>query len=265
MRRGTAVPQCEMATEPGTQAIDRAAELLVRVVESGRPIAVGELATHTGLPKSTTSRLVGALERRGLVQRSAGRGALSPGPVLLRFAHRDGGQSLVELAAPVLERLAAETRETINIAVPGPLGAEHLDQRDSEHFVGVTNWVGRRVPHHVAANGKVFMAFDAATLPQELERFTPRTITGRAALATELEGVRARGYATAVDELELGLAAMAAPVRADGGAVVAALSISGPTSRLTSKRIERLAPVLLEQAAILGRSLDHHDHERGAA
>jgi len=253
-----------MATEPGTQAIDRAAELLVRVVESGRPIAVGELATHTGLPKSTTSRLVGALERRGLVQRSADRGGLSPGPVLLRFAHRDGGQSLVELAAPVLERLAAETRETINLAVPGPLGAEHLDQRDSEHFVGVTNWVGRRVPHHVAANGKVFMAFGAA-LQRELERFTPRTITSRAALERELERVRACGYATAVDELELGLAAMAAPVRTSDRAVVAALSISGPTSRLTPERIERLAPLLLEQADVLGRRLDNRDHERGAA
>jgi IclR family transcriptional regulator, acetate operon repressor len=265
MPNGTVVPRCEMAIEPGTQAIDRAAELLVRVVESGRPIAVGELATHTGLPKSTTSRLVGALERRGLVQRSADRGRLSPGPVLLRFAHRDGGQSLVELAAPVLERLAAETRETINVAIPGPLGAEHLDQRDSEHFVGVTNWVGRRVPHHVAANGKVFTAFGAAPVPAQLDRFTPRTITSRAKLERELDRVRALGYATAVDELELGLAAMAAPVRTDDGAVVAALSISGPTSRLTPDRIERLAPLLLEQAATLGRRLDHRDHERGAA
>jgi len=254
-----------MAIEPGTQAIDRAAELLVRVVESGRPLAVGELATHTGLPKSTTSRLVGALERRGLVQRSTDRGALSPGPVLLRFAHRGGGQSLVELAAPVLERLAAETRETINVAVPGPLGAEHLDQRDSEHFVGVTNWVGRRVPHHVAANGKVFIAFGAAPIPAELERFTPRTITSRAALETELQRVRTVGYATAVDELELGLAAVAAPVRDAEGAVVAALSISGPTSRLTAERIDRLAPALLEQCETLGRRLDHRDHERGAA
>jgi DNA-binding IclR family transcriptional regulator len=185
--------------------------------------------------------------------------------VLLRFAHRDGGQSLVELAAPVLERLAAETRETVNLAVPGPLGAEHLDQRDSEHFVGVTNWVGRRVPHHVAANGKVFMAFEAATIPPKLERFTPRTITNRAALELELERVRSLGYATAVDELELGLAAMAAPVCAVDGAVVAAVSISGPTSRLTHERIERLAPLLLEQAATLGRRLDNRDHERGAA
>jgi IclR family acetate operon transcriptional repressor len=237
-----------MATESGTQAIDRAAELLVRVLESGRPLGVGELAAHARLPKSTTSRLVGALERRGLVQRSADRGRLSPGPVLLRFAHRDGGQSLVDLAAPVLERLATETRETVNLAVPGPLGAEHLDQRDSEHFVGVTNWVGRRVPHHVAANGKVFMAFDAVPVPGRLERFTSRTITDRAALEAELERVRARGYATAVDELELGLAAIAAPVRDAGDAVVAALSISGPTTRFNAKRRTELVPVLIGQA-----------------
>ena len=253
-----------MASEPGTQAIDRAAELLVRVLESGRPIAVGELATHTGLPKSTTSRLLGALERRGLVQRSAERGRLSPGPVLLRYAHRDGGQSLVEVAAPVLEQLAAETRETINLAVPSPLGAEHLDQRDSEHFVGVTNWVGRRVPHHVAANGKVFLAFGAAPAPARLERFTQRTITSKAALEAELERVRRRGYATAIDELELGLAAVAAPVR-DARDVVAALSVSGPTSRLTPERVEQFASLLLNQAASLGRRLDHRDHERGAA
>jgi len=246
-----------MATEPGTQAIDRAAELLVRVLESGRPLAVGELAARSGLPKSTTSRLVGALERRGLVQRSVDRGRLSPGPVLLRFAHHDGGQSLVELAAPVLERLAAETRETINLAVPGPLGAEHLDQRDSEHFIGVTNWVGRRVPHHVAANGKVFMAFGAAPIPRRLERFTERTIISRARLEGELERVRARGYATAVDELELGLAAMAAPVRDADNDVVAALSISGPTTRFNAERRAEFVPLLVEQACSLSMRLGH--------
>ena len=254
-----------MASEPGTQAIDRAAELLVRVLESGEPLAVGQLAAYSGLPKSTTSRLVGALERSGLVQRSADRSSLSPGPVLLRFAHRDGGQILVELAEPVLEHLARETRETINLAVPGPLGAEHLSQRDSEHFVAVTNWVGRRVPHHVAANGKVFMAFGAAAVPEQLERFTPRTITNRSVLESELASVRNRGYGTAVDELELGLAAVAAPVRNAGGDVVAALSISGPTSRLTADRIERLARLLVEQALSLGRGLDHRDHKGGAA
>ena len=109
------------------------------------------------------------------------------------------------------------------------------------------------------------MAFGAVPVPQRLERFTPHTIVHRAALERDLERVRARGYATAVDELELGLAAIAAPVRDAGGEVVAALSISGPTARLTPERIERLAPLLIEQADAVARRLGHRDHERGAA
>jgi IclR family acetate operon transcriptional repressor len=224
----------------GTQAIDRAAHLLVRVVESARPLAVGELAAETGLPKSTTSRLVGALERHGLVQRAGG---LRPGPVLLRLAQRGLGASLVELADEALQRLADESGETINLAVPTPLGVEHLAQRDSRHFVGVTNWVGIRVPHHCTANGKVFLAFGAASA------------TDHPKLKAELATVRRRGYATAVDELEKGLSALAAPVWGANGEVVAALSISGPTARLTRRRIDRLAPVLLEQAQSLSLQL----------
>jgi IclR family transcriptional regulator, acetate operon repressor len=254
-----------MPTETGTQAIDRAAQLLVRVVESAEPLGIGELAAHSGLPKSTTSRLVSALERQGLVQRFGDTRTLRPGPVLLRFAHRDGNRSLVELAGPVLDLLAAETRETINLAVPSPLGVEHVAQRDSVHFVGVTNWVGRRIPHHVAANGKVFLAYGSVPVPERLEAFTPHTIISREALAHELGRIRAAGYASAINELELGLAAVAAPVRA-GGAVIAALSISGPDARLTAERGEQLAPFLIEQCDALGRLLEGSDQQkRGVA
>src|SRR5579885_2239372 len=106
-----------MPSESGTQAIDRAAELLVRVVEARTPLGVGELATGSGLPKSTTSRLVGALERRGLVQRAGDR-RVAPGPVLLRFAHRDAAAGIVELARPALLALSELSGETINLGVP---------------------------------------------------------------------------------------------------------------------------------------------------
>jgi IclR family transcriptional regulator, acetate operon repressor len=256
------------ATQPnGTQAIDRAAQLLVRVVESTRPIGVGELAETAGLPKSTTSRLVSALERHALVQRVGERGGLRPGPVLLRFAQRGvPDANLVELAEEPLRWLADASGETINLAVPTAGGVEHLAQRDSRHFVGVTSWVGRRVPLHCAANGKVFLAFGAAPIPGRLEPLTPRTITDRSALEAELEDARARGYATATDELELGLSALAAPVQAADGRVVAALSISAPTARLAGERAAQLAPVLLEQARALSRRLGHQPNlERGAA
>ena len=237
-----------MAEASGTQAIDRAAQLLVRVVESVQPPSVGELAERSGLPKSTTSRLVAALERQGLVQRLGERGRLRPGPVLLRYANRDASSTLVELAAPSLRRLADACGETINLAVPGVEGVEHLAQEDTAHFVGVTDWVARRVPFELAANGKVFLAFNSAT------QLTP-----------ELQRVRARGYATSVDEIELGLSALAAPVFGPGGESLAALSISGPTARLTSERIAQLAPLLIEEATRLAERLGHRDHTRGAA
>src|SRR5205807_4266793 len=111
---------------------------------------------------------------------------------LLRFAHRDTSDGLVGLAAPSLRALSELSGETINLGVPTPLGVEHLAQEDSRHFVGGTNWVGRRVPYETTANGKVLRAFSA-------ER-------------PETADIRNRGYAVAVDELERGLAALAAPV-----------------------------------------------------
>jgi IclR family transcriptional regulator, acetate operon repressor len=229
-----------MATETtGTQAIERAAQLLVRVVESAEPPSIGELSEGSGLPKSTTSRLVSALERQGLVQRLGERGRLRPGPVLLRYASRDASQTLVELAAPSLRRLADASGETINLAVPGPDGVEHLAQEDTAHFVGVTDWVGRRVPFELAANGKCFLVFGGAGHAQSTE-------------------IRAKGYATSIDELEVGLTAIAAPVLGANATAIAALSISGPTSRLRP-RIDELAPLLKTEANSLSLQL------RGAA
>jgi DNA-binding IclR family transcriptional regulator len=229
-----------MAAESGTQSIERAAQLLVRVVEADQPPSIGELSAGAGLPKSTTSRLVGALERQGLVSRLGDRGRLEPGPVLLRYASRDASPALVGLAHPSLRRLADASGETINLAVPGPHGVEHLAQEDTAHLVGVTDWVGRRVPFELAANGKCFLAFGGADGPEAQE-------------------VRRRGYATSIDELEVGLSALAAPVLGSNGAAVAALSISGPSSRLTGDRIEELAPLLKHEAAGLSLRL------RGAA
>jgi DNA-binding IclR family transcriptional regulator len=166
--------------------------------------------------------------------------------VLLRYASRDASSSLVELAAPSLRRLADASGETINLAVPGVDGVEHLAQEDTAHFVGVTDWVGRKVSFELAANGKCFLAY---TTPPP----------------AELAHVRARGYATSIDELELGLSALAAPVFGAGGEALAALSISGPTARLTSERIVQLAPLLIEEANTLAERLGHRDHARGAA
>jgi DNA-binding IclR family transcriptional regulator len=246
-----------MAGQQGTQAVDRAAELLVRIIESDRPLPFTSLVDASGLPKSTTSRMLAALERHGLLQRDRA-GAFRPGPVLARYASHSGAGDLVALAQPALERLGDKTGETVNLAVPSGGAVEQIAQVDSSYLLGATNWVGLRVPLHCSALGKVFLAFDAASLPPgRLERRTPHTITSRAALDEHLDLVRRTGYALARDELEPGLIAVAAPVRDRGGAVVAALSVSGPSVRLTDDRIGEVAALLVTEADTLSSVLGH--------
>ncbi len=234
----------------GTQTITRAAQLLTLVIESEQPRGLTELAGDAALPKSTASRLLGALERQGLIQQRGRRGSFEPGPVLRRYAHR--GQ-LDELAQPHLEALSEASGETINLAVPGPLGVEHLAQVESRHFLGTGQWVGRRVPFHCTAVGKVLIAFGGSD-PGELEPLTPATIVDRDRLQSEIARVRCEGSAVAVDELEVGLASLAAPV-GDG---MAALSISGPTLRLNTQLMAQLQPTLIHEAQALGHDMGVH-------
>ncbi len=247
--------------------MERGAQLLVHVVEEDEAPTVGELAQLAGLPKSTTSRLVGALERQGLVQRDPARGAIKPGPVLLRYARKEtSGPDLVDLAGTALERLARASGETANLGVATSTAVEMLDQRDSRHILGSTNWVGQRVPHHGSVIGKVFLAGGALPLPEgPLEALAPSTVTDLAELRRDLERTRSRGYATAVDELEPGLWAVAAPVRDAGGTVVAALSISGPTVRLHDGMLDELGRLVRDEASTLSIRIGYDDLKRGAA
>jgi IclR family transcriptional regulator, acetate operon repressor len=235
----------EFQPPAGSQTIDRAANLLVGVLEGERPRAVGDLAAEAGLPKSTASRLLAALERNGLVEQEGNRGGFRAGPVVVRFAHRGlVGANIVDLAQESLESLGELTGETINLGVPGPNGVEHLAQIESRHFLGAGQWVGRSVSYEHSANGKVLVAFGAADAPLDAEL---------------LARVRAEGFATAVDELEEGLAALAVPVFGESGDAIAALSVSGPTLRLTPERLAELRPAITEQGRALSRRLGHRD------
>jgi IclR family transcriptional regulator, acetate operon repressor len=154
----------------------------------------------------------------------------------------------------------------VNLAVPGPAGVEHLAQVESRHFLGTGQWVGRTVDFHTTAVGKVLVAFGAAELPPgRLRRVAPATVVDRATLEAELDHIRAEGFATAADELEDGLTALATPVHGPTGDVIAALSISGPTLRLTPARVAKLRPELTKQARALSARLGHGEEGDRAA
>ncbi|MGD0686855.1 MAG: IclR family transcriptional regulator [Streptosporangiaceae bacterium] len=250
--------QVAVAGPTGTQAVDRAAQLLREVVHCPDAVTFSELTAATGLAKSTTSRLLMALERGGLVRRD-GRGGFRPGEMFVGYAWRGGaGAGLVAVARPFLDRLGDVTGETVNLGVASDGMVEQIAQVDSTYLIGGTNWVGLSVPLHCAALGKVLLAYGAAQLPPgRLERRTSATITSRSALRASLDEVRRQGYAVTNEELEPGLIAVAAPVQAGGAAVVAALSVSGPASRLTRARVRDVAASCVAQASALSAALGY--------
>ena len=252
-----------MTSPNGTQAVDRAAQLLIEVVHCAGPVTFTELTSASGLAKSTTSRLLMALERNGLVQRDS-RGGFRPGEVFVSYAWRSGAEAgLIPVAQPFLDRLGDATGETINLGVASRGLVEQIAQVDSTYMIGGTNWVGLSVPLHCSALGKVLLAHDAAALPPgRLARRTGHTITSREALATDLTEVRRRGYAVTNEELEPGLVAVAAPVYRDGATVVAALSVSGPASRLTKARIPEIAARCMTEANALSAVLGYQPGRR---
>lgn len=279
-----------MSSPNGTQAVDRAAMLLAQVVHGAEPASFTELTAACGLAKSTTSRLLMALERHQLVRRDDD-GRFVPGELFVRYAWRGmAGAQLVALAQPFLNQLGEQTLETINLGIAaggattsqpasgdagGPAAGgtaraggggaggaacdfvvEQIAQVNSRYMIGGTNWVGLSVPLHCSALGKALVAFGAAPLPAgPLEARTPRSITTRNALEAELATVRSRGYAITEEELEPGLVAVAAPVFAGGLTAIAAISVSAPASRLTADLIPATAARCVAVADALSATL----------
>ena len=248
----------------GTQAVDRAALLVSTVVRADEPLTFAELQEECGLPKSTTSRMLTALERTELLERN-GSGSYVAGPLFWLYAARhDPWEELIRLARPTLEKVGADTGETVHLAVARGDRVVQVAQMDSTYLLGSRDWTNVDVPAHTSALGKVLLAHDVLAAPAALERLTPHTVTDPATLRRQLSEVVRRGWASTVDELEIGLTAVAVPVQGSGGEVVAALGISGPSQRLETRR-DDVGRLLTERAEQLSALLRRRTKREGAA
>ena len=237
----------------GTQAVDRAAALVDLVVRADGPVSFTELSDETGLARSTTSRLLAALERTELVERDPSGGYVAGPLFALHAAVHDPWPQIARLARPVLETVGEQTGETVHLGVPRGDDVVHIAQVESTYLLSARDWNLVDVPPHCSSLGKVLYAFGCLPVPAgSLERRTERTLT-RDALAAELAVVRRQRFATTVDELETGLSAIAAPVEGRDG-VFAALGVSGPTARLQD-RVDHVGRLLIEQADALSALL----------
>lgn len=256
-----------MSNKPtAVQSVDRAISVLEVLAHQGQA-GVTEIAAELGVHKSTAFRLISALEARDLVEQDADRGKYRLGLGILRLAGATTARlDIVQEARPTARVLAAEIGETVNIAVLSDGAALYLDQVTGTSAVQSHNWVGQRIPLHATSNGKVLLSgLDDEQIREvtgrTLTAYTPKTITDHARLLADVSQVRSDGYAVVCDELEIGLTAVAAPLRNAHDEVVASLSVSGPTFRFDEAKVEAARRHVVALADDISRRLGWHSRE----
>ena len=238
-------------------AVQRAFAVIDALAEAESELGTNEIARRTGINPSTVSRLLATLVAGGLVEHLPDSGRYRLGPRLLQLGNVVLARlDLRSIARPHLQALVDSTRETATLSVPGERDAVTVDFVQSPSSVQGVARLDRPSIAHATATGKVQLAFGCTVLPPgPLKVYTARTISNRPALATELEGVRKRGYAHNLGEREDDLHAIAAPVWGSRGELVAIVGVQGPASRFDTDAMDAAVEPLLEHTQALSLQL----------
>jgi DNA-binding IclR family transcriptional regulator len=239
----------QLRNRPATSGIgvlDRCASILASVEAGARSFA--DIVSATGLTRSTANRLTLGLEDHGFLVHIGGLG-YALGPRLLALAVTAARDlPLRELAHPALERLARSTGESAQLYVRDGDRRVCIDAVESERELRTIVEIGASLPLDKGSAGKVFLAWGT-----EQDRISLAADEGR--LPQQVATTRRRGWADSVAEREPGVASVSAPIFGPHAALLAAVSVSGPISRLGQLRSKRYAPAVLEAAREIERAL----------
>lgn len=241
---------------------------LADAADANETLGVSELARRTGYAKSTVHRLLSTLCRVGAVERRNDE-RYQIGLRLFELGNRAQlRESLRAHALRALHELRDATGETAHLGVLAEDSVIYIEKVETANTVRMASEVGHRNPLYCTALGKTLLAFgdpdgrERALAAAPFPARTTATLVDAAALGRDFERIRARGYAIDDEESELGLRCIAAPVREAAGTTVAAISISGPTTRVTAAAVPRLGGEVVRSAAMISASLGYRGGSR---
>ncbi len=247
------------------QAVSHALDLLEQFHGDIDELGVTELSKRLKLHKNNVFRLLATLESRGYIEQNKatenyrlGLKALELGQTFIKQ------MGLLRQAKPILEQIVEESNETAYVAIYKEDHIVYLDVVETNLTVRVVSRVGSRLPAYCTASGKVHMAYmtdeelESSLANMKIVPHTPTTITTPEEIAAEMNKVREQGYAFDDEELDLGVRCIAAPIRDYTRRIVGAISISGPTMRVSNARTEsELVPLVLKASAELSTRLGY--------
>lgn len=223
-----------------------------------------EVAKGVNIYKSTAHRLLTTLKDEGLIEQDAATAKYRLGFGLAVLASSvTADLDILRCARPVCERLSEQTQETVTISVLEGDDVVSIHQAISRSSAMNVNWTGKHMPLHATAAGKIFLAH----MPEEqrhcilgwpLERFTEHTIVEPGFLQDQLRSIRTKGYAYAIEELEIGLNMVGAPIHFPEAPVTVAVTVSGPVFRFPKDSVQDTAELIKKAASEISRCLGFH-------
>lgn len=243
------------------RAIERALQILECFSDEHRARGVSEIAEAVGLHKATTHRLITTLANHGYLERVPGDQQYRLGMQLATLGLSIlRGMDLRREAVPYIVNVVERCEETCDMSVLDRGEALIIEVIRSRHVLAMATSVGQRLPLHATAGGKVFLAFlpeaeREAMLSHPLKCYTQHTITDPDVLRREAQQFIEQGYAFDDEEFEVGVRAIAAPIRNALGQVVAAVSMPGPVIRITEERIAEIGQAMMETANAISQRM----------
>lgn len=257
----------ELPTEAasGSQTIMRALGVLEALRDAHSAVGVTELARAVELPVSTVHRILRTLVLAGYVVQNVETDRYRLGRQAFLLGRAASHTLGFDAAQPLLERLAEETGESVNLVVRDRNEGLVVLRVESPQPLRFAQPAGTRIPLHSTSSGKVLLAFAADPVREltelgELERHTRSTTTSLRKLTDELRDIRQRGYSINKGERIAGVYGVAAPVLDTDGTAIAALAIQGPETRMSDRRISDLAPMVMRTAAQIVSALPSGYH-----
>ena len=250
-------------------SVIKAVEILFLFTEKYE-MSLTEITERLGMGKSSAYKYLNTLEQLKLIERDPVTKKYRLGIRVLELSRAVlENLELRRVARPYLEELARKCNETVHLMVERDGEGIYIDKIDSPRAIRMYSQIGKRLPLHTGAVGKVLLAY----MPEErineiiskpLIKFTENTITDPEKLKEELRKIRERGYAIDNEEVEIGLKCVGAPIRDHTGKVVASISISGPSTRFTDDKIREYIKLVKEYAMKISEALGYKPRKEGA-
>lgn len=243
---------------PSIQSLDRGLVILETIARSADPVSLGELTDLLGIDRSSVFRLANTLRRRGFLSYLTAKKVYILGPSVWRLSHQyDWGTMLIRVSRDHLKSLAAQTEETVHLAIREGKQALFIDHAITNHVIAVAGQTGELVPLYCTAHGKALLAdCDKADLKaifgsDKLQTYTKQTVGTLDQLTKVCAQIRSQGYATDDGEYQEGIRCVAAPIRAEGDVVIGSIGVSVPLQRFAKDRYR----VCGEQVSVVARRI----------